>query len=127
MSTGANEANTPPPDWARPVVHWEITAIDAEAQRAFYAGLFNWVIGAGPIMNIAAGLGGPEPGPGGHIRQSGQPGVTLYVQVGDIRATLARAVELGGVHVMDPIDLPNGPTLAAIEDPEGNAITLVQQ
>ena len=108
-------------------MHWEITAIDAEAQRAFYAGLFNWVIGEGPIMNIAAGLGGPEPGPGAHIRQSDQPGVTLYVQVGDLRATLDRAVALGGVHVMDPIDLPNGPTLAAIEDPEGNAITLVQQ
>jgi predicted enzyme related to lactoylglutathione lyase len=127
MSTAANEANDQVADWARPVVHWEITAIDAEAQRAFYAGLFNWVIGEGPIMNIAAGLGGPEPGPGGHIRQSDQPGVTLYVQVGDLRATLDRAVALGGAHVMDPIDLPNGPTLAAIEDPEGNAITLVQQ
>ncbi len=127
MTAAANEADDQLADWARPVVHWEITAIDAEAQRAFYAGLFNWVIGEGPIMNIAAGLGGPEPGPGGHIRQSDQPGVTLYVQVGDLRATLDRAVALGGVHVMDPIDLPNGPTLAAIEDPEGNAITLVQQ
>lgn len=127
MSTGSNEADTSHADWARPVVHWEITALDAERQRAFYAGLFNWVIGEGPIMNIAAGLGGPEPGPGGHIRQSDQPGVTLYVQVGDLATTLARAVDLGGKHVMDPIDLPNGPTLAAIEDPEGNAITLVQQ
>jgi predicted enzyme related to lactoylglutathione lyase len=127
MTAAANEADDQVADWARPVVHWEITAIDAEAQRAFYAGLFNWVIGEGPIMNIAAGLGGPEPGPGGHIRQSDQPGVTLYVQVGDLRATLDRAVALGGAHVMDPIDLPNGPTLAAIEDPEGNAITLVQQ
>jgi len=114
-------------DWARPVVHWELLARDADAQRAFYAALFNWDIGDGPIMNVAAGLGGPEPGPGGHIRQSDRPGVTLYVQVGDIHATLARAVELGGVHVMDPIDLPNGPTLAAIEDPEGNPLTLVQQ
>lgn len=114
-------------DWARPVVHWEIEARDADAQRAFYAALFNWVIGDGPIMNIEAGLGGPEPGPNGHIRQSERSGVTLYIQVGDIRATLARAVELGGAHVLDPIDLPGGPTLAAIEDPEGNPITLVQQ
>jgi len=126
MSDVADEAGQPT-DWARPVVHWELLARDAEAQRAFYAALFNWEIGEGPIMNIDAGLGGPEPGPGGHIRQSDKPGVTLYVQVGDIRATLARAVELGGKHVMDPIDLPNGPTLAAIEDPEGNPLTLVQQ
>lgn len=123
MSEASDRAN----DWARPVVHWEITAVDAEAQRAFYAALFNWEIGDGPIMNVGAGLGGPEPGPAGHIRGSGEPGVTLYVQVGDIRATLTRAVELGGTHVMDPVDLPNGPTLAAITDPEGNAITLVQQ
>jgi predicted enzyme related to lactoylglutathione lyase len=122
MAADANEA-----DWARPVVHWEIEARDADAQRAFYSALFNWDIGDGPIMNISAGLGGPEPGPAGHIRQSGRSGVTLYIQVGDIHATLARAVQLGGVHVMDPIDLPNGPTLAAIEDPEGNPLTLVQQ
>jgi predicted enzyme related to lactoylglutathione lyase len=114
-------------DWARPVVHWEIEARDPDAQRAFYTALFNWVIGDGPIMNISAGLGGPEPGPNGHIRQSDRSGVTLYIQVGDLRATLARAVELGGAHVLDPIDLPGGPTLAAIEDPEGNPITLVQQ
>jgi uncharacterized protein len=127
MRGDLDDADPGDSEWARPVVHWEIEARDPDAQRAFYGALFNWVIGDGPIMNIAAGLGGPEPGPGGHIRQSDRSGVTLYVQVGDIRATLARAVELGGTHVMDPIDLPNGPTLAAIKDPEGNPLTLVQQ
>ena len=42
-------------DWARPVVHWEIEAVDADAQRAFYAAMFNWEIGDGPIMQIPAG------------------------------------------------------------------------
>jgi len=37
-------------DWARPVVHWEIVARDAERQAAFYRELFHWEIGAGPIM-----------------------------------------------------------------------------
>ena len=55
-------------DWARPVVHWEIEARDPERQRAFYADLFNWKIGEGFIMEIPAGIGGPEPGPSGHIR-----------------------------------------------------------
>src|SRR5437879_759972 len=54
--------------WARPVVHWEIEALDADRIRDFYRDLFNWDIGDGPIMQIAAGLGGPEPGPAGHIR-----------------------------------------------------------
>ncbi len=73
-------------DWARPVVHWEIEAIDPERQRAFYADLFNWQIGDGFIMEIPPGIGGPEPGPGGHIRGSERSGLTLYVQVADLRA-----------------------------------------
>src|SRR4051812_50158543 len=56
-----------PGDWARPVVHWEIEARDPDLIRAFYAQLFGWNIGDGPIMNIAAGIGGPEDGVGGDI------------------------------------------------------------
>jgi predicted enzyme related to lactoylglutathione lyase len=114
-------------DWARPVVHWEIVAADPERQAAFYRELCNWDIGNGPIMEIPAGLGGPEPGPGGHIRQGGRAGVSLYVQVRDLRAALSRAGELGGRVVTEPFDIPDGPTLAAVEDPEGNPLMLVQQ
>ena len=114
-------------DWPRPVVHWEIVARDAERQAAFYREVFNWDVGAGPIMQIPAGLGGPEPGPGGHIRRGDRPAVVLYVQVRDLRASLARAEELGGVVVTDPFDVPDGPTLASINDPEGNPLVLVQQ
>jgi uncharacterized protein len=114
-------------DWARPVVHWEIEARDPERQRAFYAALFNWDVGDGPIMQIGAGVGGPEPGPAGHIRASDRSGVNLYVQVRDLRASMARAGELGGAVVMEPFDVPNGPTIAGITDPEGNPVVLVQQ
>jgi predicted enzyme related to lactoylglutathione lyase len=114
-------------DWARPVVHWSIVALDAERQRAFYAALFNWDIGDGPIMEIPAGIGGPEPGPAGHIQSGANPGVSLYVQVGDLRSTIGQALELGGKETIPPFDLENGQTLAAIEDPEGNFIMLVQQ
>jgi predicted enzyme related to lactoylglutathione lyase len=114
-------------DWARPVVHWEIVARDAERQAAFYRGLCHWDIGAGPIMNIAPGLGGPEPGPAGHIRQGQHSGVTLYVQVRDLRAALDLAVELGGSIGAEPFDVPGGPTLATIRDPEGQPVVLVQQ
>jgi uncharacterized protein len=113
-------------DWARPVVHWEIEAKDAERQRAFYAELFNWQIGDGFIMPIPAGIGGPEPGPSGHIRSGERSGVTLYVQVADLRASLDKAVTLGATVVVEPFDLPDGPTLAGIVDPEGNPLMLVQ-
>jgi len=113
-------------DWARPVVHWEIEARDPERQRTFYAELFNWDVGPGPIMQIEAGVGGPEPGPAGHIRGSERSGVNLYVQVRDLRASLARAGELGGTVVAQPFDVPGGPTIAGITDPEGNPVVLVQ-
>ena len=113
-------------DWARPVVHWEIEARDPERQRAFYADLFNWRIGDGFIMEIPAGIGGPEPGPAGHIRGGERSGVTLYVQVADLGASLERSVVLGATVVAEPFDVPGGPTLAGITDPEGNPLMLVQ-
>lgn len=115
------------PDWPRPVVHWEIQAVDPERMRAFYRDLFNWDIGDGAIMTIPAGIGGPEPGPGGHIRGSHTSGVTLFIQVRDLKESLAKAAELGGTVVLEPFDLPGQPTLAAITDPEGNGVMLVQQ
>jgi predicted enzyme related to lactoylglutathione lyase len=114
-------------DWARPVVHWEIEARDAGSQAVFYRELFNWDVGEGPIMQIPAGLGGPEPGPAGHIRQGDRSGVSLYIQVRDLRSSLTRATELGATVVLEPFDLPGGPTLAAVTDPEGNPLVLVQQ
>ena len=114
-------------DWARPVVHFEIEARDPQAQRSFYSELFNWDITDGPIMNIPAGIGGPEPGPAGHIRGSDRTGVTLYVQVRDLAETLRKAAELGGAVVLERLQVPGGATLAAITDPEGNPVTLVQQ
>ena len=115
-------------DWARPVVHWELEARDPERQRAFYSAMFGWdITGDGPILDVPAGLGGPEPGPAGHIRASDRSGFTLYVQVRSLAASCARAVELGGTVVLESLQVPGGPTLAAITDPEGNPVTLVQQ
>ena len=114
-------------DWPRPVVHWEMEARDPEAQRAFYAAMFNWKIEDGFVLNIGAGIGGPEPGPAGHIRGTDRSGVNLYIQVRDLRESLDRAVDLGGAITLEPIDVPGGPTIAGITDPEGNPVTLVQQ
>jgi len=114
-------------DWARPVVHWEIEARDPGLIRAFYAELFGWNIGDGPIMTVAAGIGGPENGVGGHIRGSDNSRVNLYVQVRDLRASLDQAVSLGGSITLEPFDVAGGPSLAGIKDPEGNPLMLVQQ
>ncbi len=117
-------------DWARPVVHWELHARDPQILRAFYSALFHWDIADGFIMGVPAGLGGPEPGPNGHIIAAGEgmpTGFGLFVQVLDIPSSLTRAVELGGSIAGAPFDVPGGPTICTILDPEGNRITLVQQ
>jgi predicted enzyme related to lactoylglutathione lyase len=113
-------------DWARPVVHWEIVARDPNRQASFYRDLFNWEIGDGPMPPISPGIGGPEPGPAGHIRE-GERGVVLYVQVRELRASLERVRELGGTVTLEPVDVPGGPTVAGVTDPEGNPLMLVQQ
>lgn len=115
------------PDWPRPVVHWDLQARDPEKQRAFYRDLFGWHIGDGPIMSIDPGIGGPEPGPGGHIIGNDRPGFGIYVQVRDLQASLDRASQLGALAVGRPFDVPGGPTIAPITDPEGNRVVLVQQ
>ena len=109
------------------MVHWEIEARDPARQAAFYRELFNWDIADGAIMDITPGLGGPEPGPAGHLRQSDRSGVNLYVQVRDLTASLQAAARLGGAVIAEPFDVPNGPTLAIITDPEDNPVFLVQQ
>jgi predicted enzyme related to lactoylglutathione lyase len=114
-------------DWARPVVHFEIEARDPDVLIPFYEVMFNWPVGDGLIRQFPAGLGGPEPGPAGHFRHSSRSGVTLYVQVCDLAASLAQAESLGGTVTLAPMDIPNGPTIAGITDPEGNPVTLVQQ
>jgi uncharacterized protein len=108
-------------------VHWEIVARDPAAQADFYRQLFNWDISEGDLKVIPAGLGGPEPGPGGHIRGGERPAVVLYIQVRDIRRSLQRAAELGGKTTGEPFDVRGGPTVGFIEDPEGNPVALVQQ
>lgn len=114
-------------DYPRPVVHWEMLSPDPERLSAFYRDLFHWSITAGPIHAVGAGFGGPEPGPGGHLRQADRSGVTLYVQVRDLRESLDRAEALGGRAAVEPFDVPGGPTLAGIDDPDGNRVMLVQQ
>jgi hypothetical protein len=89
--------------------------------------MFHWPVNeGGGVRTFPAGLGGPEPGPAGHFRE-GSPGVHLYVQVRDLDESLARAVELGGAVTLSRMDIPNGPTIAVITDPDGNTIGLVQQ
>jgi uncharacterized protein len=113
----------------RPVVAFQIRGRNANGLREFYEQLFGWEITTDNplgVASIAPGIGGPVVGVGGTIFP-GEPAVVIFVQVADLKESLAKSAELGGKRVMEPFDVPNGPTVAQITDPEGNAIGLVQQ
>lgn len=114
----------------RPVVAFQIWAKDAAAQRKFYREIFGWEIADPNPLGIAfiePGIGGPVEGVGGNIFGATEPRVLIYVQVLDPVETLAKAEALGGRRVMEPFDVPDGPTVAQMADPEGNVIGLVKQ
>ena len=114
----------------RPIVHFEIRGRDPKRLREFYQALFGWKMTVNEAMNytlIEHGIGGPPEGVGGGIAQADAPAVMVYVQVLDPLETLAKAEAMGGRRVMEPFDVPGGPTVAQMADPEGNLVGLVKQ
>jgi uncharacterized protein len=114
----------------RPVVHFEIRGRDPARLREFYQGLFGWNMKSDNPLGITfieAGIGGPENGVGGAIVPGEEARLLIYVQVADLGETLGQAEAMGGRRVVEPFDVPGGPTVAQIADPEGNYIGLVQQ
>jgi len=117
---------------ANKVVHFEVIGKDGKKLQEFYSQLFGWKIDANNPMNyglVQPGKGSPPEGIGGGIAQStdGKPMVTIYVQVVDLNETLKKAESLGAKAVMPPMDVPGGPTIAQLADPEGNVIGLIKQ
>lgn len=114
----------------RPVVAFQIRGKDPERLAGFYRELFGWdITEANPIgiMSIPPGIGGPVEGVGGHILAADAPGMSIFVQVLDPHETLRKAEEMGGRAVLQPFDVPGGPTIAQMADPEGNLVGLVKQ
>jgi uncharacterized protein len=108
---------------AHPVVHFEIGCRDKSAAEGFYAELFGWQTQpSGPSTMILAETGGI----GGHLTSLGHEPfhyVTIYVQVDDVPAALAKAESLGGKRIVPPVEIPQG-TFAWFADPDGNTIGL---
>jgi predicted enzyme related to lactoylglutathione lyase len=123
-----------------PVVHFEIMGKDAKRLRSFYKDAFDWEIGAPapgagdvdytivkpigdrrpepPGMSIDGGIGSAPQGYAGHV--------TFYVAVDDAAAALRKVESLGGKQMRGPDKVPNGPTIALFQDPEGHVVGLVE-
>lgn len=109
------------------VVHWEVHARDLPRQQRFFSELFGWSIDTNNPMNYGMISGGGKDTIGGGIGPAVDETarVTVYVQVSDINATLARAESLGGVTMVPRT--PYGPVIMALfRDLENNVIGLVE-
>jgi predicted enzyme related to lactoylglutathione lyase len=116
------------------VVHFEVMARDRATLAPFYTQLFGWTlhadnpIGYGVVSHEENhGAGGV--GIGGGIfgdMPAGQDGVTFYVEVDDVEATLQQAERLGGKRLYGP-DQTGGPVFGHLLDPEGHWVGLFQK
>lgn len=111
---------------ARPVVHFEIQSKDAAKAREFYSKVFDWKIDANNRMQYGMVEAG-EGGIGGGIaprEDANMPGVTVYIDVPDLAATLAQVKAAGGRTIVEPTTIPGTVTFALFADPDGNVVGL---
>ena len=118
----------------QPVVHFEIVGADGEKLQSYYSELFGWEIDANNPMKYGIvareeNLTEDGIGIGGGVSQGpeGYPGhVTVYVQVPDVEASLAKAESLGGTRIMGPEQVMEELVIGLFSDPEGHVIGVMQ-
>jgi uncharacterized protein len=112
---------------ANAMVHWEIQSKMPDRLHKFYSDCFGWKIDAKNPMNYgmvsSKGKDGIDGGIGG--TQHGESKVLVYASVKSIGDALTRIEGAGGKTIMPRTDL--GMVIMALyEDPEGNAMGLVE-
>jgi len=115
---------------SHPVVWFEVMGKDGKKLQRFFTDLFGWKIDASNPMNygmVEASKGRGIPGGVGQLGDKPWPGVAFYVSTTDIKGSLEQAGKLGGKTLMPRTELPGGTILGFFEDPEGNAIGLVEE
>ena len=112
---------------AHSVLHFEILGPDGAALQKYYTDLFGWEIDDNNPAKYGM-VSGIDPGIGGGVgpNPDGKAFLTVYVNTDDLQASLDKAVSLGGTKVMDPTDIPGGPSIAMFADPQGNVVGLVK-
>jgi len=113
-----------------PAVMFEILAANQAKLAAFYSQVFGWKLqydkeGYGYVHFPAApralmgGLGQAQPGVTGWGK-----GITFYLEVANLEATLATVVASGGKVAVKPVSI-DGYHFAMFEDPEQNLIGII--
>ncbi len=112
-----------------PIVHFEVMGPDGNELEGFYAEVFGWrrnesiSLDEYAILDTASGSlsGGIGTGPAERPRY-----LTMYIEVPDIEAHLARVVAMGGTTLLPRTVVPDMATFALFADPAGNTVGLVE-
>jgi len=121
-AAAAEPQTAPDQDGGAPVDWFELLGTDAKRSQQFYAEIFGWqlmgavasygMVDTGTSRGIRGGIGAGEPG----------PWVTVYANVPDVAAVLAKATELGGSRVHGPVAVDDHMQTGALRDPAGNVV-----
>jgi predicted enzyme related to lactoylglutathione lyase len=108
----------------------ELLTTDVDGAQRFYEQVFGWTTSdMGPeyggyrIFNRGeTGVAGLMGAPHESIPPHWQP----YIAVEDTDGTVAKAIELGGATILEPMDVPEVGRLAVLHDPQGAAFGIIR-
>lgn len=116
--------DTPP---AEGVFVWdELQTSDVEGAKSFYGEVFGWTsadmdMGENSTYTMFKRAGDVDVG--GAYQMSGDspapPHWLAYIGCDDVDATASRTTELGGMALLQPVDVPGVGRLAVLQDPQG--------
>jgi predicted enzyme related to lactoylglutathione lyase len=108
----------------------ELGTTDADGAQRFYEQVFGWTTsdmgsdyGGYRVFSVAeTGIAGLMTLPDGSMPPHWQP----YIAVEDPDATAAKAGELGGKTLQEPMDVPNVGRIGLLQDPQGAPIGIIK-
>jgi predicted enzyme related to lactoylglutathione lyase len=110
------------------VVKWQILSNDPDRAGRFYSSVFGWKIDNGNSLGYREINTGSDSGIDGGIWPAppeARDFVQLFIEVGDIDATIDKATRLGARVLVPKSSLPDGDTIAILLDPAGMSFGLI--
>ena len=105
-----------------PVVQWQMVVKDPDAVGRFYSSVFGWKIRTDNALGYRIVSTGSDRGIDGGIWPSPPEGhnlMQLFIEVGDVDASIEKAVAHGATVLVPKSVLPDGDMLAIVLDPAG--------
>jgi predicted enzyme related to lactoylglutathione lyase len=100
--------------------HWEIPSTNVAKTSVFYSKLFGWKMSPPQDGYVMFGMKGGLGGGIMQVKKAPGQGVTVYIEVKDIPATLKKVVKLGGKVLVPKTEIGNNWGFwAAFKDPGG--------